>query len=624
MSNLSEIAMTGRQKNSRSFVFSLIVLLCLLLQPGHAAARSYHFARVSITAEIAPSGQMRVSEERTAKFSGQYHGMFMWLKTPPPTSISDVTVAENGIPYTFNPGNTYGPAGTYFLRDEGDRLYVDWSFAAADEERTFTISYCVNNVVRVHNDVAELYYQFIGDAWETHADSVSITLQLPPGAASRDIRAWGHGPLHGKVEILTDGTVSWQIDKLPARTYLEGRVTFPPSLVPQAVIKTGKTALPQILQEEEQLAAAANTARSRSRMLVLLAALIVAGSLITVFGAWLRYGKEFTPKFDGDYYRELPADYTPAELGVLWRFGKPAPEDLTATLVDLARKGYLKIEEISTEKRGLWGRTKQDYKVMRTAKDGPLRDHEKKLLAFLFNNLTADGQFTFTELENYVQKNRLEFYSFWSGWQDLLAARGSALGFFDKGGEAAKAALLAIGVIAFFAGVVVLVATTAAILCPALLAAGVIFFIGSYSLRHRSRRGAEDFARWRAFRRFLLDFSNLDRHTLPSLAVWEHYLVYAITLGVASEVIRQLQLVYPQPAGDGHHFGHGWLLYGTHSGHTGSLASLTKSLNGINAGIANTIRTAASRQSSGSGRGGGFSGGGFSGGGFGGGGGGAR
>ena len=31
------------------------------------------------------------------------------------------------------------------------------------------------------------------------------------------------------------------------------------------------------------------------------------------------------------------------------------------------------------------------------------------------------------------------------------------------------------------------------------------------------------------FRRFLLDFSQMERHEIPSLVIWEHYLVYAVT-----------------------------------------------------------------------------------------------
>jgi uncharacterized membrane protein len=47
----------------------------------------------------------------------------------------------------------------------------------------------------------------------------------------------------------------------------------------------------------------------------------------------------------------------------------------------------------------------------------------------------------------------------------------------------------------------------------------------------------------------------MERSTIPSLAVWEHYLVYAVTLGVAREVLRQLQVVYPNLRDGSHRFG---------------------------------------------------------------------
>lgn len=51
----------------------------------------------------------------------------------------------------------------------------------------------------------------------------------------------------------------------------------------------------------------------------------------------------------GDYYRELPADYSPAEAGCLMRKGRLYPADFTATLLDLARRGHVSIEDRGTE-----------------------------------------------------------------------------------------------------------------------------------------------------------------------------------------------------------------------------------------------------------------------------------
>ena len=49
---------------------------------------------------------------------------------------------------------------------------------------------------------------------------------------------------------------------------------------------------------------------------------------------------------------------------------------------------------------------------------------------------------------------------------------------------------------------------------------------------------------WNAFKNFLKDFSRLDKAEIPSIILWEHYLVYAVSLGVAKEVIKQLPIVF--------------------------------------------------------------------------------
>jgi uncharacterized membrane protein len=156
-----------------------------------------------------------------------------------------------------------------------------------------------------------------------------------------------------------------------------------------------------------------------------------------------------------------------------------------------------------------------------------------------------------------------------------------------------------------------------------LVAGGILLAVSGLFLRRRSEKGAEDFARWRAFRRFLLHFSEMRRHELPSLVIWEHYLVYAITLGVASEVIRQLKVVYRDLQDGTHTFGYGWYAHGAGAaGAPGIGATLEALTQRMNSGIQQSLRLAASKSSSGPGGGGGFSGGG--GGGMGGGGGGVR
>jgi len=119
---------------------------------------------------------------------------------------------------------------------------------------------------------------------------------------------------------------------------------------------------------------------------------------------------------------------------------------------------------------------------------------------------------------------------------------------------------------------------------------------------------------WKAFRRFVEDFSALDMAEIPSLVIWEHYLVYATVLGIADKVIEQLAVLYPeagQPA-TSPFTGWAWL-----SGGQSTAKSFAETLHSVTRSLQNSV--AAAMTTSGAGGGGGFSDGGGGGGGGGGG-----
>ena len=64
------------------------------------------------------------------------------------------------------------------------------------------------------------------------------------------------------------------------------------------------------------------------------------------------------------------------------------------------------------------------------------------------------------------------------------------------------------------------------------------FIIFSGSKRKLSLEAEEAYARWSAFKKFLVDYSNLEEAKTASIHIWEHYFVYAVALGVAEKVAR--------------------------------------------------------------------------------------
>jgi len=640
-----------------AFMLLLLAAACLTPAPvaRMAVARDYSFPELVIDVEVAADGSFLVSEQRTVRFRGAYSGLYQWINLRDNMQITDVTVAENGEEYRYNEAHDIGPAGTYYTEKQNGRQYIDWSFSANDETRTFTISYRVHNAILLHDDVAELYYQFVGDGWDKPVSRVLVTVHLPAGAEKEDILAWGHGSeyraLHGEVRILDNRMVQWEIAPLPARTMLEGRVVFPLALVPaaSAVTRTGRPGLAVILAEEERLTEQANQRRQKGQADGKLAMAVVLAGLGAIFLLWFRFGKAYPVSFSGDYYRELPANYSPAELGVLWRMGQVHPSDLSATLLDLARRRVIRLEEYQLTKSGLFRqKTVTDYRLVLPENTGnggngengkgtapappdahashkTLAPHEQSLLDLLFYEIGGGGRekgttVTLDQLQTFAKKHQKRYLNFWRRWQREVQNVAAGHRFFDEDNMRLAKVIGILSGLIISASAVPAFISNMPLLGLALLLAGFGLLLTGALIKRRTMSGNEDYVRWKAFQRFLRHFSELSRQEIPALVIWEHYLVYAVTLGVAKEVLKQLTKIYPNLEDGSYRFGYHW--YGA-AIHVGDIdRAMIKMTESLQCTIAESIRLATSQASSGRGFGGGFTGGG--GGGFGGGGGGAR
>ena len=605
------------------------ILLTLTLFPGVALAeRSLTMDQLIVDAQVLPDASMRVTERITVDFSGQWSGFY--IKIPQgDTPIREVTVNENGQPYQFNPGTEYGPPGTYLTRTEGNQILIDWSIAASDEVRTFDVTYRVINAVKIHSDTAELYRKFVGEANSNKIAKVQVNLKLPAGAEQykqgEEIRIWGHGPLTGEVNFAGPDTVVWAVNNLPANTFLEGRVVMPPALFSAAPAEayTKQPALAAILAEEASWAEKANRQRLWAKAEYAGGAGIIGGAVVGIILLWRRFGRSHKTAFEGDYYRDLPAVYSPAELSVLWNFKNVQARDITATILDLARRKFLYLEEAALEVPKLLGSKEiTTYRIkflsapepaaFRKPEEAVVQPHEQQLLDLLRKDIgKGQEQIYLTDIEKYAKDNGEKFYKFWKEWTSGLVSQGEKLKFFeDKGKMPLFTILGGLGLIILGS---ILVAKTG-VIGFALIIAGVLFLIIPSLFKRRSVSGQEDYVRWRAYKKFLEHFSEMERHEIPSLIIWEHYLVFAVTLGVAKEVIKQLELVFPNMQDGDYHFGYGWMIYGTYRG----MNTLNDSFENIGNSFQHALQTAektVSKASSGSGGGGGFSGGGGFGGG---------
>ncbi|MGH2406237.1 MAG: DUF2207 family protein [bacterium] len=580
-------------------------LLLVLLAAGfitaasgnHALGKNYTFPLVEIAAQVNPDGSLWITERRTYEFSGAVSWTTYTLERRGWTNVTDVTVADDQRPYRRAQS---GEPGTFQVSLTPAKMDVKWHFRSQDERKTFTIRYRVLGVVTRYRDTAELYWRFVGTEREAPTARLDIRA-LILGASKDALRAWGHGPPNGLVTLLED-EVRLRVDDLPAGKFVEGRILFPGRLVPRARV-ANENALPRILAEEARRARKANLERLMPWLNLAMFPAAIIGALLIWSILYLRTGREHRMALDAPYLRAPPAAYPPAILGALLRWGRPSTIDFAATVLDLARRGHLTIHR-ETPSRPV-------YRFIRAVTSiTNLPQSEQQALELLFRWASGYQGITDAEFGSAVRHQSIAALLF-REWQRAVETEARAFDFFDEESRRLQESLARVPRFALLGGVALTAIALLWLRIP--LFAGVVALpLGGLvlsglrgSIGRRTVEGAKHLALWRAFRSFLCDFSTLQDATPPAIAVWEVYLPYAVTLGVADRVIKQLPAAYPDAADS---YAPSWYVS------SGGLRSATGLGEGF-AGLVPVVRSLSRSlffagwrsSSSASGRGGGFS-----------------
>ncbi|MEI7814526.1 MAG: DUF2207 domain-containing protein, partial [Coriobacteriia bacterium] len=372
----SELTVAPRRRAANSKLGILgeaslaVLLLAILLAvafaaPAAAAAKSYTMGPVAIEAQVANDGSLAVVENRTFHFSGDYTFVYWDLREKGgDIKVDGLAEIMGGQPTPYrlttelNARDVKAP-GTYWVRKLGDTVSVYAFFSKADQPATFRLTYRVAGAAKRYSDVGELYWQFVGDQWAVSSKDVSVVVKPPTQLTKSQVRAWAHGPLTGRVTIGDEGAVALSVPLLPAKTFVEARILYPPSAL-AAAPEIAQSREPAVLAEETTLAEAANRARSQARLLVVG---VIGGTwffalagLIFAIWAFLRYGREYHPAFDARYLREDPRpDLPPAVVGALWRFGEVTDVDIAASLMSLADRGVISVRPVNVPQASWFG-----------------------------------------------------------------------------------------------------------------------------------------------------------------------------------------------------------------------------------------------------------------------------
>ena len=111
--------------------------------------------------------------------------------------------------------------------------------------------------------------------------------------------------------------------------------------------------------------------------------------------------------FEGKYYRELPGDYTPAEMSVLMSFGRVNTRDIMATLMDLARKKQLVISQNKINKKSIFSSKEIIQYIITLNEKAPtitLKKHEEFLISWFIVKIGNGNCVSLDEIKDYVKE----------------------------------------------------------------------------------------------------------------------------------------------------------------------------------------------------------------------------
>lgn len=351
-----------------SVVFFIMMCFILLVPNKTLAVTStneYTIQSYKINMIVNEDNTFDITENITAYFNVPKHGIYRKIplknsiirndgtKSNNRAKITDINVSEN---YTISNENGYKV------------IKIGNASQTLTGKHSYTIKYKYNIGKDPLKNVDELYFNLIGDQWDTSISNVSFNIKMPK-AFDETLLGFSSGNV-GSIDSsnviysVSGNTIKGNtINQLSAGQALTVRLTLP---------------------EDYFVGASSNLDIYSIFVIILCVIFILIADLL-----WSKYGKDDQVIETVEFYP--PEGYNSAEVEFLYK-GSVDTEGVISLLIYLANKGYLKIEE--TENKGLFSKTKS-FKITRIKDYDGNNEYEKMFFNGLFRekgNLSVDRE----------------------------------------------------------------------------------------------------------------------------------------------------------------------------------------------------------------------------------------
>ena len=461
-------------------------------------------------------GSLIVREDITFDFRGSHQGVFRRIPLRYVRDGLEFPLVLSGI-------GAYDEANqllrTQVSYPNHSVVIKAWVPGAVDTKKTVSVVYRVRRGVFDYEDHDELYWNATGTEWQVPIRDAEVFVTLPSSVGDADVRTLAYTGGLGAVgrDYAVDRVQGyWRFKTTRALRPREGitvLVGWP----------NGHVERPSELRRAGWLIA-------DFWPLGLPVLALIWGAFV-----WWAFGRDPGGKRSVKPEYEPPTDMIPAEAGALID-ERAHPRDVIATVVDLAERGYLSIEPITTA----FG--SQDFMFKRlkpVGGDPELNDFELFLLAKVFGADWAINMRLLSEV-------RRDYENVFPPIRDRLYRLMVENGLFPASPARVRSGWMLAGAITAVAGFIlpIFAPTWLEIYEPWLrigvVLSGLIFVGWGWVMPHKTWTGVQRLAQVRGFQEFL-ERAEKDRLERMPADTFHRWLPWAIALGVSERWIFNFQ-----------------------------------------------------------------------------------
>ena len=437
--------------------------------------------------------------------------------------------------------NAAGAAWNYEQSRNGAnmRLKIGDANRTISGKQSYQITYRISDALNAFTDHDELYWNVNGPDWPVPTTRVSATVRIPGGAYPQIACFEGPKGSTQACRSLVSDTGEGALFSA-TRAFRSGE-----QLTVTVAIPKGAVAQPQVRLVDKPKNAFEQYFSFEPAILIVSVVLLVIGLAALVYG-WWRNGRDRTytsiyyltqnpeQRTRSLFYRDpVVVEYTPpdklrpAQMGVLLD-ERADTKDVTATIIDLAVRGYLKIDE--KEKTWLFG--KKDWHLTKKKDAAGLQQFERTILEGLFESGDeVDLSGLKTKYADSLQKAEQELYG------DAVTN-----GWFGASPDSTRTAWRVAGLILAAAGVALGYLLGRwfgwAIIGAPIAVIGLLLAATARVMPRRTAKGSEALRRVLGFRLFI-DTAEKDRAKFAEQAnIFSEYLPFAIIFGCVEKWAR--------------------------------------------------------------------------------------